>query len=164
VGSRLISTTSICDVLSLEVMMSDVPNAIARAAEARALGGSWVTAAAAARWTLAGVRRWIRDNESSWFRELYRARREAHDAARDEAVAVLRQQLRADEAKTTLQAAAALATKLPTRKTVERDQETDGDKYPAAKVLRSMSDEELERLLNPTDVDDSSTTTDPAVS
>ncbi len=96
--------------------MESMPKSVIRAAEARAQGWSWTTAAKEAGWTLHGLRQWIRQHESSWFRELYRARREAHAAACDEAIAILRQQLRSTEDKTTFQAASTLATKLPTRK------------------------------------------------
>jgi hypothetical protein len=85
--------------------MSDIPDAIARAVEVRAHGGSWPKCAAAAEWEEYGLRRWIRANTALWFREVGRARRESRDEACDETVVVLRNKLRADEDKTSLEAA-----------------------------------------------------------
>ena len=88
--------------------MSDhicIPEPVARAAEVRAHGGSWQKAAEEAMWSLGGLKTWIRNHEAIWARELGRARREARESACDEAVAVLRRQLRTDDARAMLTAA-----------------------------------------------------------
>jgi hypothetical protein len=86
-------------------MPHDVPNAIVRAAEARAQGGNWKTAAEAAGWTLYGLRRWIRSHPRLWACELGRAWRASRDEACFESVALLRRKLRDEESKTVLEAA-----------------------------------------------------------
>ena len=86
-----------------------LPIPVIQAAEARALGGSWSAAAEAAGWSVDGLRKWILARQRVWCREVGRARREARDSACDEAVAMLRKQLRAKEAKTILLAASAIA-------------------------------------------------------
>jgi len=90
-------------------MTHSVPKPVTLAAEARARGASWPAAAEEAKWELAGLRLWVRDHPREWARTLGRARRDNRDAACDEAVAVLRRQLRSDTDKTAFQAAAALA-------------------------------------------------------
>jgi hypothetical protein len=122
--------------------MSNVPNAVIRAAEARATGWSWPAAAKEAGWTLTGLRRWIRDHEKLWYRELYRARREARDIACDEAVAVLRKQLRAEEDKTTFQAAATLATKVGSRAGQRRAAKAGAAPTTMTELLDAMTEDE----------------------
>lgn len=80
-------------------MLDEVPNAILRAADARAQRLSWA-AAEQAGWQLPGLRAWIRRNRSLWHRVLGQARSEIHDATCDEAVTMLRRQLRASEPET----------------------------------------------------------------
>jgi hypothetical protein len=92
-------------------MNDDIPLPVIRAAEARALGSSLSAAAAEAGWALSGLRRWINRHPAVWYRALARARRDARDAACDEAVAFLRKHLRADEDKTSLQAAGSLTSR-----------------------------------------------------
>ena len=96
--------------------MNNIPIAIMRAAEARANGLSYAAAAKAATWSLEDLHRWIRKHEWEWYRVLHRARRDARDLACDEAVALLRQQLRDDEKKTIFNAADALAKRFATPK------------------------------------------------
>ncbi|MFL5327339.1 MAG: hypothetical protein ACJ8C4_00355 [Gemmataceae bacterium] len=80
------------------------------------MGASWSAASAEAGWSVAGLKKWIRDHPQIWARELGRFRRENQEAAGDEAVAVLRKQLRATEAKTVLQAAVVLAGRFAPRR------------------------------------------------
>lgn len=82
----------------------------------RAAGASWSAAATEAGWGLAGLKTWIRDHPRLWARELGRARRDTQDAACDEAVSVLRKQLRGAEAQTILRAAIALAGRFAPRR------------------------------------------------
>jgi hypothetical protein len=97
-------------------MPHSTPNAIARAAEIRAHGGSWPAAAETARWTEYGLRRWIRSHPALWAREVGRARRESRDEACDESVAVLRRKLRDDADKTALDAAKILGGQFAPKK------------------------------------------------
>ncbi len=95
--------------LSPNAMNDDIPLPVMRAAEARANGLSMTAAATTGGWTIDGLRRWINRHSAVWYRVLKRARCDARDAACDEAVAYLRKHLRADEDKTSLQAAGGTA-------------------------------------------------------
>jgi hypothetical protein len=86
-------------------MSNEIPDAVARAAEVRAHGGTWPRCAAAADWDEHGLRRWIRANVALWYREVGRARRESREEACDETVVVLRTKLRGKSDKTSLEAA-----------------------------------------------------------
>src|SRR5262249_18477181 len=73
-----------------------------------------------------GLRGWVRDHPGPWARALGRARREARDAACDEAVAMLRRQLRSEEDKTVFRAAAALAARFGAARGRGRAAKADG--------------------------------------
>jgi hypothetical protein len=127
-------------------MHNDVPQAVIRAAEARAQGSSWPVAAEKSGWELPGLRAWIDRHQQQWAREYGRARREAHDTAGDEAVTVLRRKLRDEESKTVLAAATALAGRFAAKKGKPRAaparNETDGmDDW-----LATLSDDQLGRI------------------
>ncbi len=86
-----------------------IPAWVVRAAEMRAQGGSINAAADAAGKTANRLLHWIRGHKPQWFAALQSARRETRDAACDEAIAMLRKQLRDKEAKSIYQAAASLS-------------------------------------------------------
>jgi hypothetical protein len=128
-------------------MNDAVPNAILRAAEARAQGLSWSAAAEQAGWQLPGLRAWIRRNRKSWHRVLGQARSEIHDAACDEAVTMLRRQLRASEPETAIAAATALTARLgkPKPKPKPADQNRD-EEQERNEWLNSLSQQNLAAL------------------
>src|SRR5437870_3098760 len=77
-------------------MNARIPKSITRAAAARARGSSWDVAAQEAGWPKHDLQGWITRHKLQWHRALNLARWEARDAACDEAVSVLRVQLRED--------------------------------------------------------------------
>ncbi len=89
--------------------MKTIPIPIILAAQARASGLSFKAAADAAGWPLDDLHCWIRKNAKQWYRALHQSRRDTRDSACDEAVAMMRQQLRDAEKKTIFNAADALA-------------------------------------------------------
>lgn len=90
-------------------MQNFVPTWVLRAADVRAQGASLDAAAEAAGKTTNQLLKWIRWHKRQWFAALQSARRETRDAACDEAIAMLRKQLRDKEAKSIYQAAASLS-------------------------------------------------------
>lgn len=129
-------------------MNDEVPNAIFRAAEARAQGHSWPAAAEQSGWELAGLRAWIRRNRSLWHRVLGQARSETHDAACDEAVTALRVQMRAKQPETVISAATALTARLAKPKSkpaVAAKKETDPTKQ-LDDWVESLPDKQLEKV------------------
>lgn len=124
-------------------MCDDVPEPVLRAAEVRAHGGSWQLAADEAQWSLAGLRTWIRRHQALWARELGRARREARNAACDEAVATLRKHLRTREAKASLGAASTLTARF-----AGPDVKKSGESSANSMLeIQRLSDEELAALV-----------------
>jgi hypothetical protein len=132
--------------------MHDLPTAILRAADARAQGLSWAAAANEAGWNLPGLRSWIRAHRSLWARELGRARRETHDAACDEAVTMLRRQLRAQTEKTILTAATALAARLAPNKSKPANPKP-AEMDPAQESALANHLEQLLEAMGPDDPD-----------
>lgn len=127
-------------------MPKSVPNAVIKFAEARAAGLSWSAAAREAGWSLDGLHRWIRRNQVAWYRELFRARRDARDSACDEAVAMLRVQLRNEEAKTKLAAASAVAKHFANSKPAMRSANNSNATSDIDRLVCNMTDSELTKL------------------
>lgn len=128
-------------------MLDDVPNAILRAAEARSQGLSWPAAAEQAGWQLPGLRACIRRNRKSWHRVLGQARCEIHDAACDEAVTMLRRQMRTEDPETAISAATALTARLgkpkPKSKPADKNKDPEQERN---EWLHSLSQQNLAML------------------
>jgi hypothetical protein len=121
-------------------MNDEAPNWILRAADTRAQGGSMLAAAEACGKPHGCLRHWIRLHKRAWFRVLQSARREARDSACDEAVARLRQQLRADEQKAIFEAAAAIAKNFPLPELKPRPGRPSGDADPLHEWMTAVPD------------------------
>src|SRR5262245_58977171 len=137
-------------------MSKSIPNAVIKFAEARAQGSSWQAATRESGWSLKGLQRWIRKHPAAWYRELFRARRDARDSACDEAVAMLRVQLRDEEAKTKFEAANAVAKHFATgkvrrpcqsaRKHTARSAKSDETSSESGVIQFSITEAELAEL------------------
>jgi hypothetical protein len=130
-------------------MSKSIPNAVVKFAEARAAGSSWQAAARESGWSLDGLRRWIRKHPAAWYRELFRARRDARDSACDEAVAMLRVQLRDEEPKTKFEAANAVAKHFASgkvRKHAARSTKNDETSSESGVIQFSITESELAEL------------------
>jgi hypothetical protein len=132
-------------------MHDDVPEAVVRAAEARAQGLSWPAAAEQAGWELHGLRCWIRRYAAQWARVYGRARREAHDAAGDEAVTMLRRRLRDGDAKTVLAAATALIARFAAGKSKPRAAKGPDPDAAMDEWLRGLSEPQVGQLIRQLD-------------
>lgn len=125
--------------------MPQIPDAIRRAAVARASGNSWSATASGVGVPLAELEEWVARHPRAWRRLLARERQSTRDAAHDEALAVLRTHLRDKDLRTQFNAAKHLTSMTPDR--------SRGADESSALAVGHLSDDELKRISQPDEED-----------